>query len=74
MDAAYGAYAAAENNTFTNTNNSANNANNNASNAYYSAGNVNVIVTVSHVSDLLITFETYVVYAADCAWRWPKQP
>ena len=32
VDAAYGAYAAAENNTFNNTNNSNNTANNNANN------------------------------------------
>ena len=32
MDAAYGAYAAAENNTCNNTNNSNNTANNNANN------------------------------------------
>ena len=32
MDAAYGAYAAAENNTFKNTSNSNNTANNNANN------------------------------------------
>ena len=45
-DETYGAQAAAENNTFTNTNNSANNANNSANNAYDSAGHVNIVATL----------------------------
>ena len=40
VDAAYGAYAAAENNTFNNANGSINNANNRNNNANYSSNNM----------------------------------